>query len=161
MRFPFLIAAAFVLGSTAVQAAGSVGGTSHGSSFGASPGAPGSPSFNPTAGTTTHQNFGALPGAPGSPSFNPTAGASPGIGIFGTSQGANIGSFGASPGIGVFGALPGAPGSSSFSPTTDLPSIQEATSLPSAPNVTIPGVDEVVPSVTTAPVPAVNGSVTQ
>src|SRR5262249_18405910 len=121
MRFPFLIAAAFVLGSTAVQAAGSVGGTSTSGI-----------SRSPSSGIRVpQQTFGALPGEPGSPSFNPTAGTSV----------PNTGPFAASRGIGTFGALPGEPGSSSFNPTTDLPSRR-------APTVTIPSLDEVMPGAT-------------
>jgi hypothetical protein len=123
MKFPFWMAAALVLGSTAVQAEAAVGGTSHGSSIGISRG-----TSSGMAGTATQQNFGALPGAPGSPSFNPNGGTS----------GSNLGTFGASRGIGTFGASPGAPGSPSFNPTTALPS-------PSAPNATIPSLDEVMP----------------
>src|SRR5262249_57307717 len=118
MRFPFLIAAAFVLGSTAVQAAGSVGGTSHGSS---TSGISHSPS---SAITVPQQTFGALPGEPGSPSFNPTVGTIV----------PNTGPFAASRDIGTFGALPREPGSSSFNPTTDLPSR-------SAPTDTRPSLD--------------------
>ena len=120
MKFPFLMAAALVLGSTAVQAEGSAGGTSHGSSSGISR----SPSSG-MAGTATQQNFGASPGAPGSPSYNPNAGMS----------GSTLR---ASPGIGSFGASPGAPGSPSFNSTT-------ARGSRSAPNATIPTLDEVMP----------------
>jgi hypothetical protein len=75
MKLPFLMAAALVLGSTAVQAAQQ--------NFGASPGAPGSSTFNPNPGMTGSDpalgvsrgigTFGASPGAPGSPIYNPTA----------------------------------------------------------------------------------------
>jgi hypothetical protein len=73
MKFPFLMAAALVLGSTAVQAEGN---------FGASPGAPGSSTYNPNPGMTGSDpalrasrgigTFGASPGAPGSPIYSPT-----------------------------------------------------------------------------------------
>ena len=73
MKLPFLMAAALVLGSTAVQAKGN---------FGASPGAPGSSTYNPNVGMTGSDpalgvsrgigTFGASPGAPGSPIYNPT-----------------------------------------------------------------------------------------
>ena len=73
MKFPFLMAAALILGSTAVQAEGN---------FGASPGAPGSSTYNPNVGMTGTDpalrasrgigTFGASPGAPGSPIYTPT-----------------------------------------------------------------------------------------
>ena len=115
MKFPFLMAAALILGSTAVQAEGAAGGSSHGSFSG--------------PGTATQQNFGASPGAPGSPTYNPN------VGMTGTDPALR-----ASRGIGTFGASPGAPGSPIYTPTPALPSSNSPNpTIPSLDSV-MPGV---------------------
>lgn len=89
MRVFILVVTALTLGASVVQAASSVGSSAssatgssalggtagRGQSFGASPGAPGSPSYNPNGGivSATRGGLGALPGSPGSPNYNPNA----------------------------------------------------------------------------------------
>src|SRR5262249_18302417 len=116
-----LIVATLVIGSTAVQAAGSVGSRSPGASRAISP----SPSATSGARLSgAAQNFGASQGAPGSISYNPI--------LTGTAQGTSRESRGLPP----LEYSPGPPGSPCYTPIARFPSLNSP-----RPTIPIPSVD--------------------